>query len=103
MIFLLYGQFDGERRATPRLTCHSHGAAQMCIRDRGVAFTTRVDFDVPLIMGDWEKLRRVLANLTSNAVKFTDAGEMCIRDSFWLVWPMLRAAWPIVMWPRAIS
>ena len=47
---------------------------------KGVAFTTRVDFDVPLIMGDWEKLRRVLANLTSNAVKFTDAGgEVAVR------------------------
>ncbi len=41
---------------------------------KGVAFETRVDYDVPLIMGDWEKMRRVLANLTSNAVKFTDAG-----------------------------
>lgn len=47
---------------------------------KGVAFTTRVDFDVPLIMGDWEKLRRVLANLTNNAVKFTDAGgEVAVR------------------------
>ena len=41
---------------------------------KGVAFATRVDYDVPLIRSDWEKLRRVLANLASNAVKFTDRG-----------------------------
>ncbi|NHM15307.1 DUF3365 domain-containing protein [Eggerthellaceae bacterium zg-887] len=39
-----------------------------------VAFSTRVSADVPLVMGDWEKLRRILANLASNAVKFTPAG-----------------------------
>ena len=36
--------------------------------------TTEVDGDVPLIMSDWEKARRVLVNLVSNAVKFTPAG-----------------------------
>lgn len=47
---------------------------------KGVSFATRVDFDVPLVMGDWEKLRRVLANLVSNAVKFTDTGgEVVVR------------------------
>lgn len=41
---------------------------------KGVRFSTRVDADVPLITSDWEKMRRIVSNLTSNAVKFTDAG-----------------------------
>ena len=41
---------------------------------RGVAFSTGVDADVPLIESDWEKVRRILVNLVSNAVKFTPAG-----------------------------
>lgn len=49
-------------------------AMEPVARKKNVAFSTRVDYDVPLIMGDWEKLRRVLVNLASNAVKFTDPG-----------------------------
>lgn len=49
-------------------------AMEPVARKKDVAFSMRVDPDVPLIMGDWEKLRRVLANLTSNAVKFTEPG-----------------------------
>lgn len=41
---------------------------------KGVDMTTAVDSDVPLIMSDWEKIRRILTNLVSNAVKFTSAG-----------------------------
>lgn len=41
---------------------------------KGVAMSTTVDPDVPLIMSDWEKMRRILTNLVSNAVKFTPTG-----------------------------
>lgn len=41
---------------------------------KGVRLTTTVAPDVPLIMSDWEKVRRILVNLASNAVKFTPAG-----------------------------
>ncbi len=41
---------------------------------KGVVLETSVDPDVPLIMSDWEKVRRILMNLVSNAVKFTSAG-----------------------------
>ena len=41
---------------------------------RGVAFATSVAPDVPLIESDWEKVRRILVNLVSNAIKFTPEG-----------------------------
>lgn len=45
--------------------------------------TTQVDPDVPLIYADWEKLRRILENLGSNAVKFTKpGGSVSIGASF---------------------
>ena len=36
-----------------------------------IALSTRVAPDVPLIESDWEKVRRILVNLVSNAIKFT--------------------------------
>ncbi|MEC4272321.1 DUF3365 domain-containing protein [Adlercreutzia sp. R25] len=41
---------------------------------KGVLFETRVSAAVPLIESDWEKLRRAIVNLVSNAVKFTPSG-----------------------------
>jgi signal transduction histidine kinase len=41
---------------------------------KGLYLTTHVDPDVPLIVSDWEKIRRILSNLLSNAIKFTDQG-----------------------------
>ncbi|MDR0350655.1 MAG: DUF3365 domain-containing protein [Coriobacteriales bacterium] len=39
-----------------------------------VALNTSVSLDVPVIKGDWERLRHVIENLASNAVKFTPSG-----------------------------
>lgn len=41
---------------------------------RGIDLSSSVNPSVPLIMSDWEKVRRILMNLVSNAVKFTDSG-----------------------------
>lgn len=42
--------------------------------EKDIALEARADADVPLAMGDWEKLRRILENLGSNAIKYTHRG-----------------------------
>jgi signal transduction histidine kinase len=41
---------------------------------RDIDFKTEIASDVPIFQGDWAKLRRILENLTSNAIKFTARG-----------------------------
>ncbi len=41
---------------------------------KNVAFTVTTEPGVPLIMSDWEKVRRIVTNLVSNAIKFTPSG-----------------------------
>lgn len=49
---------------------------------RGITLKTIVHPDVPIITADWEKIRRIVENLASNAVKFTRrGGSMTIEVS----------------------
>lgn len=41
---------------------------------RSISLTTLVHPDVPIINADWEKIRRIVENLASNAIKFTRRG-----------------------------
>ena len=50
------------------------GIIQPLAERRGILFTTSVDPSVPLIHADWEKLRSIVENLASNAIKFTQQG-----------------------------
>jgi len=51
-------------------------------RERGVALTVDIDDAVPAwLVGDAARLRQVITNLTSNAVKFTSDGSVTIRAS----------------------
>ena len=52
-------------------------------RNKDIVIIAKVDADVPLSLGDWEKLRRVVENLVDNAVKYTHrSGKVDIRVSF---------------------
>ncbi len=45
--------------------------------DRGLELTTEISADAPeIVLGDPTRLRQILFNLTSNAIKFTDQGRV---------------------------
>ncbi|WP_372775371.1 PAS domain-containing protein [Mangrovibacterium sp.] len=47
--------------------------------DKGIDFLTYVDPEIPeFVLGDYVRLKQVLTNLVSNAVKFTAKGEVCL-------------------------
>jgi signal transduction histidine kinase len=45
---------------------------------RDISLKTEIDPGIPIFMGDWAKLRRILENLASNAIKFTSRGGKVI-------------------------
>ena len=55
----------------------------MQARDKGLHFS--IDYDLPLparIITDPIRLKQILINLCSNAVKFTDTGRICVQVSY---------------------
>lgn len=51
--------------------------------NKDISLKAKVNADVPLSLGDWEKLRRIVENLADNAVKYTHkGGKVNIEASF---------------------
>jgi len=60
---------------------------------KNIALSAQVTPDTPLIVSDWEKVRRILTNLVSNAIKFTDEdGSVEVRVSYHAVDHMVDIA-----------
>ena len=51
---------------------------QPLIGNKNITLRTDIDPDLPMVSGDEDRLTQILVNLTSNAIKFTYAGEVLI-------------------------
>ncbi|HZS77939.1 MAG TPA: ATP-binding protein [Ktedonobacteraceae bacterium] len=58
--------------------------------NKGLALTLEIDEDLPMVLADSHRIRQVLINLTSNALKFTEQGGVTIRCTRLERYDMLR-------------
>lgn len=63
----------------PRLLHAVHQAYIDAAADRGLALTLDLADDLPWVVGDAVRLRQILGNFLSNAVKFTERGQVSLR------------------------
>ena len=57
-----------------------HGLLDKTASDKSIRLTSEIDDSLPeILIGDSERLQQILLNLVTNAIKFTDTGEISIR------------------------
>jgi signal transduction histidine kinase len=57
---------------------------------KGLAWQVEIPDELPPVLGDRTRLRQILINLISNAVKFTLAGEVAVRVAY--IHPMIEVS-----------
>ncbi|MBT5242711.1 MAG: transporter substrate-binding domain-containing protein [Rhodospirillaceae bacterium] len=61
---------------------HVMALMKLRTREKGLTFTSNIDSQMPVaVIGDSLRLRQILLNLISNAIKFTDHGAVSIEAS----------------------
>ena len=57
-----------------------HGLLDKAASDKNLGLTSEIDDSLPeILIGDGGRLQQILVNLVTNAIKFTDEGEISIR------------------------
>lgn len=64
----LYPELDAAAAATAAL-----------LANKPVEFVQEIEAGLPAVVGDRRRIRQILLNLTSNAAKFTEEGQVCLR------------------------
>lgn len=73
-------QLDKHRFDVRELHQDVHNMFQVKCREKGLDLELDMDKEVPLcVVGDSHRLRQILINLVSNAIKFTEKGRVLVR------------------------
>ena len=68
--------------AVPELVLEVVAELKPLIRVPNVELRTELEHDLPLVRGDRQKLKQILLNLLSNALKFTRRGSIVVSASY---------------------
>jgi len=75
-------EWNQENVSVPEVIDRAIAATTSLFEQKDLRLIRQIDPDIPVIIGDNDKLIQVVINLLSNAVKFTDKGSVTCRVSY---------------------